>query len=145
MSMTLSIRHGVGGLAHVLLPRHIKRLMLYSSLTAIIRHQPELDRDTLEKLNDVMHLSSDVDAMKFPVFIKRAIWKGEQPIQIHPDMFVGSPTATNVDALAQQLIDKIPRWLRYDHESTLHDEVTHYLRHCRDYLDRRFAVRDTLS
>lgn len=125
-----------------LTPRRTKRLILYASLTAVLKQQSVLDHRTLEKLNHVMALSSvAVDSMNLPVMLRTAIWKGQEPIRI-PETFFTQPIAEqDIQSTIGEFIAKIPGWLRYGKESELRADVQRYLLHANDYLDRRRLAR----
>lgn len=136
------VERSVLKLAHALIPRRTKRLILYASLTALLKQQSELDRQTLEKLNQVMGLTTEtVDAMNLPVKLRVAIWKGSQPIRIPDTFFTQQPNEQDLQSTLAELIAKIPAWLRYGKDTELKADVQRYLMHSGDYLDRRRLAR----
>jgi len=119
----------------------MKKLILFSSLTAVLRQDDALDKQTLEKLNLVMGLSSDVEAMKFPVYIRSAIWKGGAPIRIPSELFSKNPSDLAIQTVLSELIAKVPRSLRYGNDAEMKADFERYLMNGREYLDRRRVAR----
>lgn len=119
-------------------PKRMKRLILYASLTALLKQQAELDRQTLEKLNEVMRLSTvDIDSMRLPVYLRAAIWRDIGPIEIPQSFFVRKLTEQEIQPTLTELLRKIPKWLRYGNPHELREDASHYLQNCSDYLSRR--------
>lgn len=140
-SFPLNLRATLGAVVPYMLPKRMKKLILFSSLTAVLRQDDVLDKQTLEKLNFVMKLSTDVDAMKLPVYMRSAIWKGGAPIQIPESVFSKQPKEQDIQRLIAEFISKIPRWLRYGRDDEMKTDAERYLLHGREFLDRRRAVR----
>lgn len=138
----LNLRATLGAVGQHLLPRRMKKLILFSSLTAVLRQDDTLDKQTLEKLNFVMGLASDVEAMKLPVYMRSSIWKGGAPIQITEAIFSRqSDKLQAVSTAVEQLLAKIPPSLRYAPEAQMKGDIEKYLTNARDYLDRRRTAR----
>lgn len=140
-SFPLNLRATLGAIAPYVVPKRMKKLILFSSLTAALRQDDVLDKQTLEKLNFVMNLSTDVDAMKLPVYMRSAIWKGGAPIQIPESLFSKQPKAQDMQGVISEFISKIPRWLRYGRDDEMKRDAELYLLHGREFLDRRRVVR----
>lgn len=136
-SLSLNLRATLGAIAQHVLSRRQKRLILFSTLTAVLKQDDELDKQTLEKLNLVMRLSSDVEAMKFPVkYIRSAVWKGGAPIRIPDFVFAKQASEQDVQTALSELVTKIPRWLRYK-DAEMKSDAERFLLNGREYLDRR--------
>lgn len=153
LSLTGTLRRGLSGFVQHALPEHMKKLILYASLTGMLKEEKALDKQTLEKLNTVMGLSSDVEAMKLPVFVGSAIWKGEKPIDI-PTELISKPwnesdaqsrvqTLRDVQSRVDTLLSKIPKWLRYGDDAKRRSDVQLYLLHCNEYLESNQRSRRT--
>lgn len=140
-SFPLNLRVTLGTIAPYMLPKRMKKLILFSSLTAVLRQDDVLDKQTLEKLNFVMKLSTDVDAMKLPVYMRSAIWKGGAPIQIPEAVFSKQPRMQDMQDVIGEFISKIPRWLRYGQDDEMKSDAERYLMHGQEFLDRRRLVR----
>lgn len=140
-AISFNLRATLGAIGQHVLSRRMKKLILFSSLTAVLRQDDELDKQTLEKLNLVMGLSSDVEAMKFPVYIRSAIWKGGAPILIPAELFAKNPSELTVQTVLSELISKVPRSLRFGTDAEMKSDFERYLTHGREYLDRRRGSR----
>ena len=140
-SLSLNLRATLGAIGQYVVPRRMKKLILFSSLTAVLRQDDKLDEQTLEKLNFVMGLSTDVEAMKFPVYIRSAIWKGGAPIQIPGELFAKNPSEQTLQTVLSELIAAVPRALRYGRDAEMKSDFELYLAHGREYLDRRRGPR----
>ena len=60
------------------LPSRTKRLILVTSLTARVKNDPDLDRATLKRLNELLDLCSSENAMRLPAHLSSVIWNGER-------------------------------------------------------------------
>jgi hypothetical protein len=137
LSFSLNFKAALGAIAPYVVSRRMKKLILFSSLTAVLKQDDVLDKQTLEKLNLVMGLSNDVEAMNFPVYMRSAIWKGGAPIQVPDAVFSKYPSEQDLQTVLSELISKIPHWLRYGKDAEMQSDATRYLLHGREYLDRR--------
>ena len=140
-TFSVNLRNTAGTVSQKILPRRTKRLILYASLTAQLRQQSELDTQTLVKLNDVMRLSGEVDAMKLPAYLREAIWRGREQIDIPDSFFSRHPDPKDMDNTVKTLSQAIPQWLRYDRDPEIVKELRKYFTHVSELLDRRLSYQ----
>ncbi len=99
----------------------MKRLILFASLSAkFCGDKTKFNSATLHKLNNVMALSSNDQALALPVHLSKVIWQGDS------DREVLYPTATNPepeDELVNKIINSIPEWLRYSNKKGLREDL----------------------
>lgn len=107
------------------LPNRTKRLILFASLSARMCNTTRFDKTTLSKLNQVMLLGSDDNALKLPMQLSKAIWKGDNGVQVlHPE-----PQAADPDEVINRVLDAIPSWLRYGHSETIRADLKTFMSH----------------
>ena len=119
------------GFLNTVLSSENKRIIFLSSLTAFLRDTSDPDRQTLERLNEIFRLSSQPDALRFPMIAQKRIWKAIdiKDIQV-PGITVGNecvdgkrPPVAQLRILANQVLDQCPDWLRYGSKSQMRKEV----------------------
>lgn len=95
------------------LPDHMKRLVLISSLAAKMKNQRELDPQTMEKLNRLMHLCTSEKAMQLPAVIAPVIW--DEPLDdIRPALAKQAKGDDSVlRDVVQRVVQRMPKGLRY--------------------------------
>ena len=97
------------------LPSRTKRLILVTSLTARVKNDPDLDRATLKRLNELLDLCSSENAMRLPAHLSSVIWNGESVASIQPALVGKEQIADKkVSELVLYFKQSIPLWLRYD-------------------------------
>lgn len=96
------------------LPDRTKKLMFLASLGARLSKRTTFDQGTLHKLNKVMDLCSDDSALKLPVQISQAIWKGDKGVEVlRPDQNIAEMSEEQLEKAVDQLMKASPVWLRY--------------------------------
>lgn len=106
-----------------ILPDRTKRLILLASLTAWLSSKTGFDQKTCHKLNTMMQLCSDDNALEFPMLLNKVIWKGDSGnIQL-------SPEHNNIDLnnTVTRLVTQVPCWLRYSDTATIKKDISHIL------------------
>jgi hypothetical protein len=117
----------MASLATKYLPVRTKRLMFLASFSAQLKDPKEINRELLHKLNKVLSLSADDNALKFPVHLSHAIWRN-RPLE--PGVKLSLKTEAVRDrahAVARKVIAAMPEWLRYDDEAKMSEDVENLL------------------
>ncbi len=114
------------------LPDPIKRLIFLSSLAAYIRDLDQPDIETLKKINEIMCLSGNAEALKFPMKIHTRIWGNFDTERLSCDgincrslknfRLVGLPRS-QMRIIANRLIDYMPVWLKYKSREAIRQDI----------------------
>ena len=112
------------------LPDSIKRMIFLSSLAAYIRDLNQPDKETLQKLNEILMLSANAEALRFPMEISSKIWgrfnteslDGIQCGQAHAFSLKGLHKS-QMRIVANRLIDHQPRWLKYQSKEGTRQDI----------------------
>lgn len=114
----------------------IKRLIVLSSFAAHIRDLNKPDDETLEKLNQIMALSSDAKAMLFPMKLHSRIWSRFDHQKLEEIGFAfNDPHAittenisnSQIRILIKQVINSLPQWLVYQSHEEMRKDFYHLL------------------
>lgn len=128
--MNGAIRRGFSNFLQNHLPNRTKRLVFLASLTARLKGSDTFDNETLHKLNKVMTLCSTESAMKLPVQLSRAIWRGKTSYEIfNADLHAGALETARIKEMAARAISAMPGWLRYADDSVIEQDVARLLDH----------------
>lgn len=109
------------------LPNRTKRLIFITSLGARMKNTETFDNATLHKLNQVMTLSSNESALKLPVQLSRAIWRGKSSYEIFNADVQETIKAARIKEMAVRAIKAMPAWLRYDRDENIEKDVVQLL------------------
>ena len=124
--------HPIRWLLKKILPAAIKRLVFLSSLAAYVRDVKNPDQEMLEKLNEVLMLSSDPQALKLPMQINSVIWGkfNMDDIKVIGDQKHSSDSLSmsglqrsQTRIMANRLIDYMPEWLRYQSKEKMRQDI----------------------
>ena len=117
-----------------LLPNRIKRLVFLSSLTAILVDMKELNNETLHKLNTLLGLCMNDNAMKLPISMRDFIWHHMTPAQVLNTEPIWDKLSTeSISTMSSSIIKKMPSWLHYNKDMDIKRDVE-YLLHNRSSL-----------
>lgn len=131
--MTLSglncaIVNRFGGILQQHLPNRTKRLVFLASLCARLKETETFDNATLQKLNQVMALSNTESALKLPVQLSRAIWRGKSSYEIfNADVQKEPLEQRSIPQMAMRVLAAMPSWLRYESDAAIKKDVMHLL------------------
>lgn len=115
-----------------LFPDRIKRMIFLSTLAAHIRDLQQPDAETLSKLNDILLLSSDAKALRFPMEFHSRIWGKFNPVCLRKegiavDSICGLQTRglakSELRIVANRLIDYMPAWLKYQSKEGIRQDI----------------------
>ena len=113
-------------------PKRIKRLIFVASILALVDGTKEINKTLASKLNLILQVAYNVEAMYFPMAVKSIIWKSviKNPlvtiagntynIKDLNDIRVLDPDLSNVSAF---LIDRMPAWLVYGSRDLMHRDI----------------------
>jgi hypothetical protein len=135
MTRSTSIKPFFAGLLMKHLPNRTKRLILFASLSARMCNTTRFDKSTLSKLNQVMLLGSDDNALTLPVQLSKVIWKGDAGVQVH----YPEPQAVDPEEAISRVFEAIPQWLRYAQPETIRADLMTFMSH-RDLIAAHPAV-----
>lgn len=102
-----------------LVPVRFKRLVLLSTLYQEGVEQKIFDHVDYNKLNQSMHLASNCVAIESALSLKDMVWKNVDLNQLLQSGGVCDLDGERVDLcearlITDQILSKIPKWLRYD-------------------------------
>lgn len=105
-----------------LTPR-VKRYILLTSLWSYFNHYQKeaIDKETLQKLNNVMRLANDSDCLYIPALLSPVIWKDSLGESIQ-DSFSKEPIKVS-QGMYDKIMQSIPHWLRYDKPEVIKREI----------------------
>jgi len=122
--LSCAIKGCFGNFLEKHLPNRTKRMMFIASLSARLKGTETFDNITLLKLNQVMALSNTESALKLPVQLSRAIWRGRSSYEIfNADVQKESTQPSRIKDMAVQAAGSMPAWLRYDKNEGIEDDV----------------------
>lgn len=116
------------------LPDRIKRLVFLSSLAAYVRDFDQPDDDTLYKLNEILSLSTNADALKLPMYIHTRIWGSFDvsrlkscglELKTMKNIRLDQMEQSQMRVVANRLIDYAPSWLRYQTKEYTRQDIYH--------------------
>lgn len=117
-------------LINKIIPDRTKRLVLLASLMAELVDLKSFNKETLQKLNAVMHLCTYIDAMKLPISLSNVIWHGKTSYELFntKDIVHADLNTAAIKTLSESIVDKVPTWLRYGDTSTIVKDIQELLR-----------------
>lgn len=97
------------------LPPRGKRLVFLVSLSSRLNQAEQFDKETRQKLNQVMCLAAGDNSLVLPYELREVIWRGKSGTEI----FRFDPTSPElpqetIHSMAKNVLDSMPDWLRYD-------------------------------
>jgi hypothetical protein len=94
------------------LPRRSKRIIFVAAIAGRLEQTDTLSSETLAKLNAVLKLSPDDNALKFPVYLSEVIWRGK-PLE---NLSTLEDIGTDIVKWAHETV---PFWLTYGRASDM--------------------------
>ena len=109
----------------------IKRMIFLSSLLGFTKCKDLPSIDTIIKINEVLGLAHDVEAIKLPIFIRTWLWNHEFDEEITVSnrrillsQFYDIQLSRNeFERLADYIISKAPDWLIYAGKDTICNDL----------------------
>jgi hypothetical protein len=113
------------------LPDRTKRMMFLASFSARVKDSPVMDIEVMKKLNRVLTLSSSESALKLPIHLSHAIWRGRSFVDIcgEPEILEGRITPDRVQSASRKAVLEMPSWLRYSKIEEIERDVKLLLVH----------------
>lgn len=107
------------GLLTPLIPVKFKRLVLVSTLYQKAAEQKVFAHVDFTKLNQGMKIASNCEVIQSAVSLKDMVWKDVDFNQLIQSTHICNLDGERVDAceasmITEQILNKIPPWLRYD-------------------------------
>lgn len=120
-------RFGISALLGRILPTRTKRLILFASLSArFCGDKSKFNSTTLHKLNSVMALSSEDQALALPVHLSKVIWKTDAGnVMLYP---TPQTDAAPAEDLVNSILNEIPSWLRYSNRKGMREDLVQLMK-----------------
>lgn len=105
-----------------------KRMIFISSVLGLLENIQTPDKEMMSKLNDILKLAHNNDAIAFPMYIHSFLWRNCDTETCLPidgrqvpltELSGSNMTVANYHALARYLINSAPRWMIYGSEQTI--------------------------
>ena len=117
---SISLSKFLSAILSKILPDRTKRLVLLSSLYALICGTTSFDSETINKLNKVMKLSNKDKAWEFPMQLSSVIWRNyEQQFAVYPFNNI-----QDTERVISSIIAKIPNCLRYSDDQSIIKDIS---------------------
>jgi hypothetical protein len=117
----------LASLAERCLPERTKRLMFLASFSAQLKDPKEMNGELLHKLNVLLSLSVDDNALKLPVHLSHAIWRN-RPLE--PGVRLSLKAESLQDraySISRKVVAAMPSWLRYGDDASMSKDVVDLL------------------
>jgi hypothetical protein len=106
------------------LPRRTKRLVACASLGAYIQGSTFLDDAAIARLNTLMTLGRDNQALKLPVMLSKVIWDGKvKKINLGQTEEIDAFQSFTLTRRVSDYLQAMPSWLRYGEETTIRRDL----------------------
>ena len=115
------------------LPKRMKRLIFVSSFIAHIKNSTNPDKELLSKINKLLLLSSNDDALLLPVQLHQQIWQKvvlkdvltDKNIEIDDISQIASYSfkKPQIRTLSEEIIRVIPNWLLYGSKTQIRSDL----------------------
>jgi hypothetical protein len=114
----------VGTFLTLFLPKYGKRMLFVVSLFTFVGGDKAKRHEILCQLNRVMYLAEDERALDFSATISNKVFNQQELRELlvstlHGRELTTELPLTEVRQLAQKLLERTPRWLRYDNEEKM--------------------------
>lgn len=109
-----------------LIPKRAKRIIFLSTLFRIIdepeKEKTDIDPKTLKKLNDVLSLCHNEDALHFPCHLTNVMWN-KDIIENLPQKVKGEIEPHELDLITDKVIKNAPSFMLYDSNRTMRQDI----------------------
>lgn len=116
-----------------MLPKRAKRMIFVSSFLAHIQNNCQSNKTLLSKLNMLMKLSSDDNALDLPMRLHNKIWGNIQIVDILREKNIDVTSideivymeifSSQVRTVSEQIVKAAPEWLRYDSNTKMRADM----------------------
>lgn len=124
MSFTFLIKSLFSSILARILPERTKRLVLLSSLYALVSGTTSFDSLTIRKLNKIMCLSTEDKALEFPMQLSSVIWRGDARQSV---IYPVSESQSDWDSFITRIVDKVPKCLFYSDRQNIFKDISKLL------------------
>lgn len=117
------LRASLNRLLYKALPRRIRRLVFIASVVGYLHDTVNVPDALIEKLNRLLNLAHDPNAIRFPIVIHNVIWRNLKEISLAEHGIVASSlkeyikslkTEEEIAQLAELLVENAPCWTLYE-------------------------------
>ena len=117
------LRASLNRLLYKALPRRIRRLVFIASVVGYLHDTVNVPDALIEKLNRLLDLAHDPNAIRFPIVIHNVIWRNLNEISLAEHGIVASSlkeyiknlkTEEEIAQLTELLIENAPCWTLYE-------------------------------
>jgi len=109
------------------LPNRTKRLVFLASLTARLKNTEFFDIETLKKLNKIMVLASNDNAIGLPICLSHVIWHGRSACNIlsidNKENEAIVIDGRNIDKMTSSVFSGMPSWLSYGEQESIKNDI----------------------
>jgi len=125
---TNAIRSGLAGMLGQHLSERTKRILFLASFSAQLKDPSEFDDEMRHKLNQMLELSSDDNALKLPVHLSHAIWRN-RPFELGVRLSLKNESVQErAHLLGKKVMEAMPKWLRYGDDKRMLGDLEQLLR-----------------
>lgn len=108
----------------------MQRVLLIGSLSALLFTQKRsVKLTTVHKLNSVMELCNHEPALLMPMHLSKAIWRGDHGVELFDMSRLQAESEQHLNDFIQQIIVKIPAWLKYAGDEIIHGDLRRLIEH----------------
>lgn len=108
--------------------QHIKRIIFVTSLFAQLNRMESLQQSARDKLNYIMALASDQNALGLPARFQGAVWKNTGLHDVIESVLSGRKlTPEQTREISMCVVDLSPEWVRYSSKPAMADDVYHLI------------------
>lgn len=116
-----------------ILPRRMKRLIFVSSFIAHLRNTNNPDRQLLAKINKLLVLTSNDEALLFPIQLHQRIWDKVELKDVLNGKSITVDDSSQISSyrfrkpqiriLSEEIIKIIPSWLMYGSKNQIRSDL----------------------
>ena len=109
-----------------------KRMIFLSSVLGLLENIQTPDKEMMSKLNEILKLAHNNDAIAFPMYIRSFLWRNcdvETCLSVDgrqvplTELSGSRMTTANYLALARYLINSAPKWMVYGSEQAVAQDL----------------------
>ncbi len=114
------------------IPKRVKRLIFVSSVLGLLDMDKKITNELIMKINALLRVAHNSDAMYFPIAVKSFIWKkiiNNPVLDIDGVQYKITDISTiknidsHFDSLAKFLLESMPEWLVYGSSSLMEYDI----------------------
>lgn len=126
------LKASLNRLLYKALPRRIRRLVFIASVVGYLHDSVNVPDALIDKLNRLLNLAHDPNAIRFPIVIHNVIWRSLKEVSLAEHGIVASSlkeyiknlkTEEEISQLADLLIENAPCWTLYEKPEVIEKEL----------------------